>query len=166
MLRVLAAPVLVVGLEWVVSATNKIIGPFVGPFPAYVSALQAQHIFLPGLSLAVRFPLVAALLAIATETALGVTLVLSAFFFLRGANRIWEMVAGTALGVSAFVATGLWLIMGRPPFWPDGVPFGSGWPVEFFLVCISAALAVAIAIADPENTLVARFMRFLRERHS
>lgn len=163
-LRVLSAPILVVGLEWIVSGTNKIIGDFVGPFPAYVSALQAQHTFLPGLSLAVQFPMLAARLAIATEIGLGITLIVASLFFFRGASRIWEAVAGTALAVSAVVATGLWLLVGRPPFWPDGVGFQSGWPVEFFLVAISAALAVSIAVADPDETLVMRASRFLRRR--
>ncbi|HEY2473257.1 MAG TPA: hypothetical protein VGI19_00510 [Candidatus Cybelea sp.] len=162
--RALSAPIFVVGLEWMVSGTNKIIGNFVGPFAAYVSSLQAAHTFLPGLSLAVQFPLLAARLAIATEIALGVALVLSSFFFLRGANRIWEVVAGTALAASAFVSTGLWLLIGRPPFWPTGNGFQSGWPVEFFLVAISVALAIAIALADPEGTLVMRARRALRRR--
>lgn len=160
--RSLSAPIFVVGLEWIVSGTNKIIGNFVGPFPAYVSSLQASHTFLPGLSLAVQFPFLAARLAIATEIALGIALVLASFFFWRGGNRIWEAVAGTALAVSAFVATGLWLMIGRPPFWLTGNGYQSGWPVEFFLVAISAALAVAIALADPEGTVVMRVRRFLQ----
>lgn len=165
-LRALSAPIFVLGLEWIVSATNKIIGNFVGTFPAYASSLQASHIFLPGLSLMVRFPVVFAWLAIATETGLGISLVLASVFFLRGANRIWEVVAGTALALSAVVATGLWLIVGRPPFWPDGNGYGSGWPVEIFLVCISAALAFAIAVADPDVTLFMRVKRHSRiSRH-
>ncbi len=165
-LRILSPPLFVIGLEWLVSATNKIIGNFVAAFPAYVTSLQASHIFLPGLALMVRFPVFFAWLAIVTETSLGVALVLSSFFFLRGANRFWEMVAGTALGVSVFVAVGLWLIVGRPAFWPNGNGFGSGWPVEIFLLCISAALAVALAVADPGATLIARVTRFLHRRSS
>lgn len=161
-LRALSAPIFVLGVEWIVSGTNKIIGNFVGTFPTYVSSLQASHIFLPGLSLMVKFPVVSAWLAIATETGLGIALVLASFFFLRGANRFWEIVAGAALGASAFVSSGLWLIVGRPPFWPDGNGYGSGWPIEFFLICISAALAVAIALADPGATLLARTTRLLR----
>ena len=164
-LRALSVPVFVIGLEWIVSGANKIIGNFVATFPAYASGLQAAHTFLPGLSLMVRFPVLAAWLAIATETGLGVALILASFFFWRGANRVWEVVGGTALGVSAVVAVGLWLIVGRPPFWPDGNGFGSGWPVEFFLVCISAALAIALAIADPEATLLMRAKRLLRRRN-
>jgi hypothetical protein len=163
-LRALSVPVFVVGLEWIVSGTNKIIGNFVAAFSAYASSLQTTHIFLPGLSLAVRFPIVAAKLAIATETGLGVTLVLAAFCFWRGANRIGEVVGGTALLVSAFVAVGLWLIVGRPPFWPTGNGFGSGWPVEFFLIAISAALGLAVALADPDATIFMRVTRRLRRR--
>ena len=162
--RALSAPLFVVGLEWIVSGTNKIFGNFVGPFPAYVSSLQAQHIFLPGLSLIAQFPAAAAWVAISTENGLGITLVLASFFFLRGASPIWEVVASTALGVSAFVAAGLWLMVGRPPFWPSGNGYGPGWPIEFFLVSISAALAVAIALADPDGTLFMRAKRFLRQR--
>jgi uncharacterized membrane protein YphA (DoxX/SURF4 family) len=164
-LRALSAPVFVVGLEWIVSGTNKIIGNFVGTFPAYASSLQASHIFLPGLSLIVQFPVVAAWLAIATETGLGIALVLASFFFLRGANRLWEVVGGTALGVSAVVAAGLWLIVGRPPFWPDGSGYGSGWSIEFFLASISAALALAVALADPDATVFMRVTRLLRRRN-
>ena len=163
-LRVLSAPIFIVGLEWTISGANKIIGNFIGPFPAYVSSLQAQHIFLPGLSLAVQFPLFAARLAIATEIGLGVSLVLASLFFLRGASRIWEVVACIALMVSALAAAALWIIVGRPPFWPTGNGYASGWPVEFFLVCISAALVVAIALADPEETLVMRTRRYLLRR--
>ena len=163
-LRALSAPVFVVGLEWIVSGTDKIIGNFVGPFAAYASSLQAEHIFLPGLSLMVKYPVPAARLAIATETGLGLTLILASFFFLRGPNRIWEVICSTALGASALVAAGLWLIVGRPPFWPHGNGYGSGWPVEFFLVSISAALAVAIALADPDGTLIARARRLLRRK--
>lgn len=161
-LRTLSAPIFVIGLEWVVSGTNKIIGNFVGPFPAYAAGLQAQHIFLPGLSLMVRFPIAAAWLATATETGLGIALVLASFFFVFAPNRTWEIVAGTALAVSACVAAGLWLIVGRPPFWPTGAGYGSGWPVEFFLIAISVALAVALALADPDATV---FMRVKRRLH-
>jgi hypothetical protein len=161
-LRALSAPVFVLGLEWIVSGTNKIIGNFVGTFPTYASSLQASHLFLPGLSLIVHFPVVTAWLAIVTETGLGIALFLASFFFLRGANRIGEVVGGTALGVSAVVAAGLWLIVGRPPFWPTGNGYGSGWPVEFFLIAISAALAVATALADPDATLLTRVTRLLR----
>ena len=164
-LRALSVPVFVIGLEWMVSATNKFIGNFVGAFPAYVSGLKAAHTFLPGLSLMVRFPIVAAWAAIATETALGISLILASYFLLRGATRFWEVLAGTALAVSAIVSVGLWLIVGRPPFWPDGNGFGSGWPVEFFLICISAALAVAIALADPGATLFTRVKQRLRRRN-
>jgi hypothetical protein len=163
-IRALSAPVFVVGLEWIVSGSNKIIGNFVGPFPAYASSLQAQRIFLPGLSLVVHFPVVAAWLVIATEIGLGLTLVLTSFFFLRGGNRIWEVVGSIALGGSAVVSTGLWLIVGRPPFWPDGNGYGSGWPVEFLLVSISIALVVAIALADPGGTLFVRAKRLLHRR--
>ena len=160
----LSAPIFIVGAEWAVSGTNKIIGNFTGPFPAYVSSLQAQHVLLPGLALAVQFPLIAARLAIATEIALGLSLVLASFFFLRGTNRIWEVVACLALTVSALAGAALWVIVGMPPFWPTGNGYASGWPVEFFLVCISAALVVAIALADPEETLVARARRYWRRR--
>lgn len=163
-IRALSAPIFVVGLEWIVSGTNKIIGNFVGPFPAYAASLQAQHVFLPGLSLLVRYPIAAAWLAIATENGLGIALVVASFFFLRGGNRMWELVAGTCLALSAAVATALWLMVGRPPFWPDGNGYGSGWPIEFFLVSISAALAVAMALADPEGTLYMRVKRSLRRR--
>jgi len=163
-LRALSAPVFVLGLEWIVSGINKIIGNFVGPFAAYVSTLQAQHVFLPGLSLMVEFPVLAARLAIATETGLGITLILASFFFLRGANRIWESICSTALGASTIVAAALWLIMGRPPFWPTGNGYASGWSIEFFLVSISAALTVAIALADPDGTLLMRGARLLRRR--
>lgn len=163
-LRALSVPVFVLGLEWIVSATNKFIGNFVTAFPAYASGLQASHIFLPGLSLMVRFPVVAAWLAIATETSLGIALVLASIFFWRGTIRIGEVVGGIALAVSAVVAVGLWLIVGRPAFWPTGNGFGSGWSVEFFLICISAALALAVAISDPDATLVMRGIRFLRRR--
>ena len=161
-LRALSAPVFILGLEWIVSGSNKLIGNFVGTFPAYASSLQASHIFLPGLALMVRFPVAAAWLAIVTETGLGIALVLASFFFLRGANRLWEEVGGAALALSAVVSVGLWLIVGRPPFWPDGNGYGSGWPVEFFLVSMSAALAVAIAVADPEATLYMRVKRLVR----
>ena len=163
-LHALSAPVCVVGLEWIVSGTNKIIGNFVGPFPAYASGLQAQHIFLPGLSLIVQFPVLAARLVIATETGLGIALVFASFFFWRGSTRIGEVIGGIALAASAVVAAGLWVIVGRPPFWPDGNGYGSGWPVEFFLAAISAALAVAIALADPDETLVMRVTRRLRRQ--
>ena len=153
-----------VGVEWLVSGCNKLIGNFVETFPAYVSGLQAQHTFLPGLSLMVRFPTQTAWLAIATENLLGVTLVLASVALLFRTKRIWEVLASTALVVSTFVAAGLWLIVGRPPFWPDGVGYGSGWPIEFFLLCISAALTVAIAFADPDETLVTRAKRLLRHR--
>ncbi len=161
-LRALSAPVFVVGLEWIVSGTNKIIGNFVGPFPAYAAGLQAQHIFLPGLSLIVQYPVIAARLVIATEIGLGIALVLASFFFWRGSTRIGEVVGGIALAASALVAAGLWVIVGRPPFWPDGNGYGSGWPVEFFLAAISVALAVAITLADPEETLVMHLTRRLR----
>jgi uncharacterized membrane protein YphA (DoxX/SURF4 family) len=164
-LRALSVPIFVLGIEWLVSGTNKVIGNFVGTFPAYVSSLQTSHIFLPGLSLMVQFPFIAAWLAIATETGLGIALVLASVFFLRGATRFWEVVGGTALGVSAVVAAGLWLIVGRPPFWPDGNGYGSGWPIEFFLVCISASLALAIAVVDPGATLFMRVKRLLRRRN-
>lgn len=163
-LRALSAPVFVLGLEWIVSATNKIIGNFVGAFPAYASSLLASHVFLPGLSLMARYPAAAAWLAILTETGLGIALVLTSVFFLRGTNRLWSEVGGTALAVSAAVAVGLWLIVGRPPFWPTGNGFGSGWPIEFFLVTMSAALAVAIAVADPDATVYTRIKRLLRQR--
>jgi hypothetical protein len=163
-LRSLGVPVFVLGLEWIVSATNKIIGNFVGTFAAYAAGLKAEHTFLPGLSIMVRFPVLAAKLAIATETGLGIGLVLASFFFWRGANRIGEVVGGITLVVSAFVAAELWLIIGRPPFWPTGNGFGSGWPVEFFLVAISAALGLAIALADPDATLFMRVKRRLRRR--
>jgi len=162
--RALAPPIFVVGLEWLVSGTNKLIGNFVGTFPAYVSGLQAEHTFLPGLSLMAKAPILAAWLAIVTENVLGITLLLASVALLFRAKRIWEVVAGTALVVSTFVAAGLWLIVGRPPFWPDGVGYGSGWPIEFFLLCISAALTVAIAFADPDETLVMRATRFLHHR--
>jgi hypothetical protein len=161
-LRALSVPVSVVGLEWAVSATNKIIGNFVGLFATYTATLQAQHVSLPGLSLAVHYPILAARLVIATESALGIVLLACALVFLRGANRIWEVIAGTALSVSAVVAVALWMIVGSPPFWPNGNGFGSGWPVEFFLVAISAALAIATAIADPDGTLVVRLARRVR----
>lgn len=161
-LRALSAPVFVIGLEWIVSATNKLIGNFVEAFPSYAKGLETTHLFLPGLSLMVHFPVVAAWVAIATESGLGIALILASYFFLRGANRFWEVVAGTALAMSAFVATGLWLIVGRPPFWPDGSGFGSGWPVEFFLISISAALALAIALADPGATPFMHVKRVLR----
>lgn len=163
-LRPLSAPVFVLGLEWIVSGTNKIIGNFVAAFPAYASSLRTTHIFLPGLPLAVRFPVVAAKLAIVTEAGLGIALVVASFFFWRGANRIGEVVGGMALLVSTFVAVGLWMIVGRPPFWPTGNGFGSGWPVEFFLFAISAALGLAIALADPDATVVMRAARFVRNR--
>jgi uncharacterized membrane protein YphA (DoxX/SURF4 family) len=162
-LRALSAPIFVLGIEWIVSATNKLTGNFVATFPAYTSGLQASHIFLPGLSLLVRFPIAAAWLAIVTETGLGIALVLASLFFLRGTNRVAEMVGGTALAVSAVVAVGLWLIVGHPPFWVTGNGYGSAWSVEFFLVCISAALALATAVADPDATL---FMRAKRLLHS
>jgi len=164
-MRALSVPVFVLGLEWIVSGVNKLIGNFLGTFSSYISALQASHIFLPGLSLAVRYPLAAAWLAVVTENGLGIALVVAAFLMFRGANRIGEMVGGAALAISAVVAVGLWLIVGRPPFWPTGNGFGSGWPVEFFLICISAALAVATAIADPEATLVMRARRRLRREN-
>ena len=164
-LRVLSAPVFVVGLEWIVSATNKLIGNFVQAFPSYASGLQAAHIFLPGLSLWVRFPVLTAWIAIATETGLGIALVVASFFFWRGANRIAEVLGGTALAASAFVAVGLWLIVGRPPFWPTGNGFQSGWSVEFFLIAISAALALAVALADPDATRVMRMSRLLRRQN-
>jgi hypothetical protein len=110
-------------------------------------------------------PGLAARLVIATETGLGIALVITAFFFLRGANRIWEAVGGIALAVSAFVATGLWLIVGRPPFWPDGNGYGSGWPIEFFLISISAALAFSIALADPDGTVLMHVTRLVRRRN-
>ena len=164
-LRALSAPVLVVGLEWIVSGANKIIGNFVGTFPAYASGLQAAHTFLPGLSLLVHFPVLAAKVVTATEIGLGIALVIASFFLLRGANRIGEVVGGTALIVSAFLAAGLWLIVGRPPFWPDGNGFGSGWPIEFFLLAISAALGLAIALADPDATVFARVTRRLHRQN-
>ena len=161
-LRALSAPVFVLGLEWVVSGMNKIIGNFIGAFSAYVSALQASHIFLPGLSWMVQHPLTAAWLAVVTENGLGIALVLSSLCFFFGVHRIGEVVGGTALALSAVVAVGLWLVVGRPPFWPTGNGFGSAWSVEFFLICISAALAVAVAFADPEATLLMRVIRLLR----
>jgi uncharacterized membrane protein YphA (DoxX/SURF4 family) len=164
-LRALSVPVFVLGLEWIVSGSNKIIGNFVATFPAYAKGLEASHLFLPGLSLMVRFPIATAWLAIVTETGLGIALLLVSYFFWRGATRFWEALGGTALALSAIVAVGLWLIVGRPPFWPDGNGYGSGWPVEFFLICISAALAVAIALADPCATLVMRVARRLQHRN-
>ena len=162
-LRALAPRIFVVGVEWLVSGCNKLIGNFVETFPAYVSGLQAQHTFLPGLSLMVRFPTQTAWLAIATENLLGVTLVLASVALLFRTKRIWEVLASTALVVSTFVAAGLWLIVdGR--ILADGVGYGSGWPIEFFLLCISAALTVAIAFADPDETLVMRAKRLLRHR--
>jgi hypothetical protein len=137
-LRVLSAPIFVVGLEWTISGANKIVGNFIGPFPAYVSSLQAQHIFLPGLSLAVQFPLIAARVAI--------------------------VIACVALTISALAASALWTIVGSPPFWLTGNGYASAWPVEFFLICISAALVVAIALADPEQTLVMRARRYWLQR--
>ena len=163
-LRALSAPVFVLGLEWIVSGTNKIIGNFVSTFASYASGLQASHIFLPGLSLMVHFPIAAAWVALVTENALGIALVGASLCFFRGAHRVGEVAGGTALGLSAVVAVGLWLIVGRPPFWPTGNGFGSGWSVEFFLICISAALAVAVALSDPDATLVMRGIRFLRQR--
>ena len=161
-LRALAAPIIVVGLEWIVSGSNKIIGDFVRPFPAYASALQAQHTFLPGLSLIVRFPVLTAWLVILTESGLGIALILTAFFFLRGVSRVWEMVGSIALVISTFFSAGIGLSIGRPPFWPDGNGYGSGWPVEFFLITISASLAIAIAFADPDETIFMRARRSLR----
>lgn len=166
-LRALSVPVFIVGLEWIVSGANKIVGNFLGPFPAYVSSLQAAHTPLPGLGLAVHFPLIAARAAIATEIAIGVTLVLSAFFFVRGPNRAWEFAGSTALLASAFVAFGLWIVIGRPPFWLTGNGYGSAWPVEFFLVVVSLALTVAIALADPDGTLLRRLIRhFAKDHHA
>lgn len=164
-LRALSVPIFIVGLEWIVSGTNKIVGNFLGPFPAYVTSLEAAHTPLPGLSFAVQFPLIAARVAIATEIAIGVTLVLSAFFFFRGPNRAWEFAGSTALLASAFVATGLWIMIGRPPFWLTGNGYGSAWPVEFFLVVVSLALTVGIALADPEGTLLRRLMRRFAKGH-
>lgn len=163
-LRALSVPIFVLGLEWIVSGTNKIIGNFVGTFSAYAAGLKASHIFLPGLSFLVHFPILAARLAIVTETGLGIALVVASICFLRGANRVGEVVGGIALVASAVVAAGLWLIVGSPPFWPTGNGYGSGWPVEFFLVAISAALALAVALADPEATVVMRVTRRLRQR--
>lgn len=161
-LRALSAPVLVLGLEWIVSAANKLIGNFVATFAAYTSSLQSSHIFLPGLSLMVHFPIAAAWLAIVTETGLGIALVLASVLLLRGANRTGEVLGGAALGISGVVALGLWLMVGRPPFWPTGNGYGSGWSVEFFLIAISAALAVAVALADPDATVAMRMKRRLR----
>lgn len=164
-LRALSVPIFIVGLEWIVSGANKIVGNFLGPFPAYVSSLQAAHTPLPGLGLAVEFPVIAARAAIATEIAIGITLVLSAFFFLRGPNRAWEFAGSTALLASAFVATGLWVTIGRPPFWLTGNGYGSAWPVEFFLVVVSLALTVGIALADPEGTLLRRLVHHFAKGH-
>ena len=52
-LRSLSVPVFVLGLEWIVSATNKIIGNFVAAFGPHASGLQTTHTFLPGFSLLV-----------------------------------------------------------------------------------------------------------------
>lgn len=149
--KAIAAPLLIVGLEWSVSAANKYHGGFVANFPAYAKALQHEGLFLPGLQLLAVFPKEFAYLALATESILAFVLVAAAFIFWRGISRTWDVLAAAAVTLSAIMALALYLIVGHPAFWPDASSsgYGSGWPIEFFLASMSAALAVAIAVADP-----------------
>jgi hypothetical protein len=149
--KAVAAPLLIVGLEWSVSAANKYFGGFVASFPAYATALQHERLFLPGLHLLAFFPTEIAYLALATESLLAFVLIAAACIFWREINQTWDALAGAAVTVSAMMALALYLMVGHPPFWPDpsSSGYGSGWPIEFFLASMSAALAVAIAVADP-----------------
>jgi hypothetical protein len=157
--KAIAAPLLVVGLEWSVSAANKYIGSFVADFPRYVASLQQQHVFLPGLSLMARFPRVFAYYAIEAETVLAFLMIAAAIIFWRRSSPFWDSLAAAAVTLSSIVAFTLYLIVGHPPFWPDRSSngLGSGWPIEFFLFAISVALAVSIAVADPDIAPAALF---------
>jgi hypothetical protein len=160
--KAIAAPLLIVGLEWLVSAANKYLGGFVAHFPAYATALQQERLFLPGLHVLAMFPKEFAYLALATESLLAFVLIAAAFIFWRGISRTWDVLAAAAVTVSAVMALGLYLMVGHPPFWPDPSSSGyaSGWPIEFFLASMSAALAVAIAVADPAIAPAALLAKF------
>jgi hypothetical protein len=148
-LQILATPLLVLGLEWAVSASNKILGDFVGQFAGYVNGLARSGTFLPGLHLMVRFPTETAYAAIGTETAMAVLLIGAAVALWRGIDHFWVPIAEATTLVSAVVATMLWLMLGHQPFWPSPAAkggFGPGIGIEFFLAMLSLALAISTAL--------------------
>ncbi|HZV80470.1 MAG TPA: hypothetical protein VFF60_12785 [Candidatus Binatus sp.] len=148
-LQTLAPPLLVLGLEWAVSASNKILGGFVGQFGGYVNGLVRSGTFLPGLHLFARFPTEAAYVAIGTEAAMAVLLIAAAIALWRGMDRFWVPIAEATTLVSAVVATTLWLMLGHQPFWPSRASnggFGPGIGIEFFLAMLSLALVISTGL--------------------
>jgi len=148
-LRILVAPLLVLGLEWAVSASNKILGNFVGQFAGYVNALAQYGTFLPGLRLILRFPTAAAYGAIGIEAAMAILLIAASIALWRGIEHFWVPLAEATTLVSAIVATMLWLMLGHQPFWPSPASnggFGPGIGIEFFLAMLSFALVISIGL--------------------
>jgi hypothetical protein len=148
-LQILAAPLLVLGLEWGVSATNKILGGFVGQFAGYVNGLARSGTFLPGLRLILRFPTETAYAAIAIEAAMAILLIAAAVAMWRGVDHFWIPLAEATTLVSAVVAATLWLMLGHQPFWPSAASnggFGPGIGIEFFLAMLSFALVISTGI--------------------
>lgn len=127
--RALAAPLLVLGLEWGVSASNKFLGHFVDGFPSYIHGLLQSNVFLPGLRLIGRFPIAAAYAAEATEAVMAILLIAAAFALWRGIDRVGVPLAEATSALSAVVSTMLWLMLGHQPFWPTAAinnGFGAG----------------------------------------
>ncbi len=148
-LRILVAPLLVLGLEWAVSASNKILGGFVGQFGGYADGVARSGTFLPGLRLMVRFPTEAAYGAIGTEAAMAVLLIAASIALWRGMDHFWIPLAEATTLMSAVVATTLWLMLGHQPFWPSPAlngGFGPGIGIEFFLAMLSLALVISTGL--------------------
>lgn len=148
-LRILVAPLLVLGLEWAVSASNKILGDFVGQFKGYVDGVARSGTFLPGLRLELRFPTEAAYAAIGIEAAMAILLIVASMALWRGVDHFWVPLAEATTLVSAVVSTMLWLMLGHQPFWPSPASnggFGPGIGIEFFLAMLSVALAISTGL--------------------
>ena len=148
-LMVVVAPLLVLGLEWAVSASNKILSDFVGEFAGYVQGLAHSDTFLPGLRLLVRFPTEGAYGAIGVEAAMAILLIAASIALWRGIDHFWVPLAEATTLVSAVVATILWVMLGHQPFWPTPASnrgFGPGIGIEFFLAMLSFALVISTNI--------------------
>jgi hypothetical protein len=146
LLRVLAPPLFVLGLEWAVSASNKIFGHFVSAFPGYIDGVMQSGIFLPGVRLMARFPHAAALVAMCTESGVAIILITAAIVLWLGIDHYWVPIAESAALLSAIVSGGLWLMLGHQPFWPTpstNSGFGPGIGIEFFLALLSLALVLS-----------------------
>ena len=148
-LQILVAPLLVLGLEWAVSASNKILSGFIDQFAGYVNGVARSGTILPGLGLMMRFPTEAAYVAIGTEAAMAILLIAASIALWRGIDHFWIPLAEATTLVSAIVATTLWLMLGHQPFWPSPASnggFGPGIGIEFFLAMLSLALVISTGL--------------------